>query len=259
MKKYFIRILAIALAMTLLCALLPMLAAASGDDITAAFKDEKFLARVYVLLEKTAPEPIYAEDVAEIEELWVGTRGIQKLDGLEHFTGLKILGCYDNELAALPALPAGLKELYCANNKLTALPALLPAGLTHLSVSGNQLTALPALPEGLEILWCTGNQLTALPQLPSALKRLYCEKNQLTRIDISGIPLEYIQCSYNNMVGVTDIGGFIGRLPFLFDSKAFIFYPQNNGFWSEWEWWGQLVLEFIGFGWVWMRLFKLFW
>jgi len=258
MKKRFIRALATTLTAALLCALLPLMATASAD-ITGDFTDLKFRARVYVLLEKPDTQPIYAGDVAGIEELWVGTRGIRSLAGLEHFTGLKILGCYANELTALPDLPAGLEELYCANNKLAALPARLPAGLTHLSVSGNLLTALPALPAGLQILWCGNNQLAALPKLPSALTRLYCENNRLRSLDVRGVPLEYLECTYNEMVGVTDIKGFVGKLSMLFDSDAFKFYPQNKGFWAPWEWWVQLVLEFVGFGWGWMRLLRLFW
>ena len=257
MKKTIIRILAAALTAALLCGLLPMMASAADVDITQDFTDLKFRARLYVLLEKADTEPIFDSDVAGIEELWVATRGIESLAGLEHFTGLKILGCYANELTSLPALPAGLEELYCANNKLTALPAL-PAGLTHLSVSGNRLTTLPALPAGLQVLWCSNNKLTALPKLPSTLKRLYCENNQLMGIDISGVPLEYIECTYNNMVGITDIGGFIGKLTMLFDNKAFKFYPQNVGFWAPLEWWAQLVIEFVGFGWIWMRVLRLF-
>jgi len=257
MKKTMLRTLAIVLTAALLCTLLPMMAAAAAD-ITQDFTDLKFRARVYVLLEKADTEPIYDSDVAGIEDLWVGIRGIESLAGIEHFTSLKILGCYGNELTALPALPAGLEELYCANNKLTSLPAL-PAGLTHLSVSGNQLTALPDLPEGLQILWCGNNQLTELPQLPATLTRLYCENNQLTSIDVRGIPLEYIECKYNNMVGVTDIRGFVGNITMLFDNKAFRFYPQNRGFWAPWNEWVQLILEFIFFGWVWMRLLRLFW
>ena len=214
MKKLSLRVLAAALVAALLCALLPMTAVAAVD-ITQEFTDLKFRARVYVLLGKADTEPVYGSDVADIEELWVGTRGIQSLAGLQHFTGLKVLDCYDNELTSLPALPAGL---------------------THLSVSGNLLTALP--------------------KLPSTLTRLYCDRNRLTGLDIRGVPLEYIECTYNDMVGVTDIGGFISRLTMLFDSKAFVFYPQSNGFWAPWEYWLQLILEFGLFGWAWMRLFR---
>jgi len=258
MKKRSIRALAVLLASALLCALLPMMASAA-ENIAPDFTDAKFRARIYVLLDRADTEPIQAADLAQIEELWVGTRGIQSLAGLEHFTGLRILGCYANELTALPALPAGLEELYCANNKLTALPEPLPAGLTHLSVSGNLFTSLPALPTGLKILWCSNNRLTALPKLPATLERLYCENNLLRGIDARGAPLEYLECKNNEMVGVTDIRGFAGKLPLLFDNKAFRFYPQSRGFWAPWNEWVLLALEFVGFGWAWTRLIRLFW
>jgi len=259
MKKSFIRALAAALAAVLLCGMLPMMASAADGDISLDFTDPRFRARVYALLEKADTEPIYAGDVADIEELWVGIRGIQSLAGLQHFTGLKILGCYGNELTSLPSLPAGLEEFYAANNQLTSLPSL-PAGLTHLSVHDNQLTALPALPEGLLILWCHNNRLTELPKLPSSLTRLYCHGNRLTSLDIRGLPdLEYLECTYNHMAGVSNIRGFIEDLPFMFDSKAFKYFPQDRGFWAGWNEWVLLVLEFVFFGWAWMPAFRLFW
>ncbi|MCL1808934.1 MAG: dockerin type I domain-containing protein [Clostridiales bacterium] len=231
------------LAAALLCGLLPLMAAASGIDITQDFTDLKFRARVYVLLGKADTEPIYDSDVEGIEELWVGTRGIESLAGLQHFTSLKILGCYDNELAALPALPAGLEELYCANNQLASLPAL-PAGLTHLSVSGNRLTALPALPENMESLFCFDNSLIALPPLPPGLRHLSCFNNQLAKLDISSLAsLEDVSCRRNLLTGLAlnsfaayrriDVSfnymaneAAVTGKPVAWDGDNFIFSPQ---------------------------------
>ena len=258
MKKALIRILSITLIAVLLCGLAPMTASAAGNEITGDFTDEKFLARIYVLLDRDDGEPIYDDDVADIEELWVGIRGIESLDGIEHFTNLKILGCYSNELTELPPLPAGLEELYAANNQLTELP-VLPCGLTHLSVAGNELAALPVLPNTLEVLWCGGNQLTKLPRLPASLKRLYCERNRLRSINLLGIDLEYINCTYNDMAGVTCIRGFTGMLDLIFAEKEFRFFPQNDGLWAGYDYWVMLILEGILFGWVWMRMLRWLW
>jgi len=259
MKKSLLRALSIALAAALLCGLLPMAAAAAGVDISGDFTDDNFRARIYVLLERAGTEPIYADDLADIGELWVGIRGIQSLAGIEHFTSLKILGCYGNELTSLPPLPAGLEELYAADNQLTVLP-LLPCGLTHLSVAGNKLTALPVLPNTLEVLWCGGNGLTKLPRLPSSLKRLYCEHNRLRSLNLMGIDLEYVNCTYNKMAGVTCIRGFAGMLDLIFAEKEFKFFPQDdNGLWAGYDYWVMLVLEGILFGWVWMRMIRWLW
>jgi Leucine-rich repeat (LRR) protein len=60
------------------------------------------------------------------------------LDGIEQFTNLKGLFCYNNQLTSLPDLPDILKYLNCDNN---------------------QLTSLPDLPDTLKILICSDNKL----------------------------------------------------------------------------------------------------
>ena len=66
--------------------------------------------------------------------------------------------------------------LSCTNNQLTALPEL-PASLTVLYCYYNQLTVLPKLPDRLTKLECGNNQLTALPELPTSLIELRCNGN----------------------------------------------------------------------------------
>jgi Leucine-rich repeat (LRR) protein len=66
------------------------------------------------------------------------------------------LSCTNNQLTALPELPASLTVLYCYYNQLTVLPEL-PDNLTKLSCGNNQLTALPVLPASLTELRCNGN------------------------------------------------------------------------------------------------------
>jgi Leucine-rich repeat (LRR) protein len=66
--------------------------------------------------------------------------------------------------------------LNCSNNQLTALPEL-PASLTVLYCYYNQLAVLPELPDNLTKLFCGNNQLTALPELPASLIELRCIGN----------------------------------------------------------------------------------
>jgi hypothetical protein len=66
--------------------------------------------------------------------------------------------------------------LNCSNNQLTALPEL-PASLTVLYCYYNQLAVLPELPDNLTKLFCGNNQLTALPVLPASLIELRCIGN----------------------------------------------------------------------------------
>ena len=262
------RVLAVVLAAVLLCGVAPVTVSAEGADITAAFTDPAFLAAVREEIGKPSG-PIYDADAAEVTRLNVYDRNIHSLTGLEHFTALDSLLCSDNQLTALPALPASLEYLACSDNQLTSLPTLpsslqslfcignqltslpaLPAGLMELGCQENRLTSLPALPAGLIYLSCRDNQIKALPALPSTLDTLGCAHNQLTKLNVTGVPLTWLNCSYNNMKSKADVKGFTGT----WDSENFIFDPQNvtNTVPQKLTLW-QWILKYIFFGWLWMN------
>jgi hypothetical protein len=111
--------------------------------------------------------------------------------------GLNLLLCNDNQLSALPELPASLTGLNCGNNLLASLPSL-PGGLQNLTCGGNLLAMMPNLPSSLTELHCYDNQLTALTVLPAGLTRLRCQNNKIRVIDIA--------TCYDNLT-VLDIGG----------------------------------------------------
>jgi len=289
MKKPFTRLFAILLAALLLCGAVPLSVSAEGVDITAAFTDPAFRAAVQELIGK---DVILDTDVAEIEVLNIygdfGAKGaIKNLAGLGYFTALRTLNCSLNEITSLPSLPSGLEELYCFGNELyvlpvlpvnlnvlhcyennlTALPALpsklisldcaynqlmvlpsLPPGLTNLDCHRNQLFLLPTLPDSLTNLWCGENHLAVLPALPPNLVWLCCNFNQLTSLDITGLKLDSLSCECNNMRNRSAIKGSTITI------RQFGFYPQNPiYFWSEWPPIVQWALEYILFGWLWMR------
>lgn len=89
--------------------------------------------------------------------------GLAALPGtLGALAHLERLDVGQNQLTALPALPAGLRELYVHDNQLARLPAL-PL-LSVLDANRNRLGELPAL-AGLDFAYLAGNQLTALPPI----------------------------------------------------------------------------------------------
>jgi hypothetical protein len=107
--------------------------------------------------------------VTSATSLDVSGKNITSLDGVQYFTNLTRLWCYQNELTSLPPLPATLTDLTCSQNRLTSLPAL-PAGLTDLISSYNDISVLPPLPSGLVYMDVGFGGLTALPALPATLK-----------------------------------------------------------------------------------------
>jgi len=236
------------LTAVLLCGVLPLTAGAASIDITAKFTDPNFLAEVYKATKKTAPEPIYDTDVSAVTELWMLQKGIQNLAGIEYFTSLQFLNCDANLLGAagLPALPSTLTFLTCEANQLTSLPPL-PPGLVYLWCSENQLSSLPELPSALESLDIGWNQFTSLPPLPPGLKFLFCSNNKLTDLDIAGLSLVELDVRSNSMSSQSAIKGSTGGI------ETLQFEPQNTHFWSAWPSWLQWVLQYILFGWLWMR------
>ena len=166
-------------------------------------------------------------------------------------SSLEKLSCDENRLTILPSLPANLIEFDCYDNQLSALPAL-PPKLESIDCGSNRLTTLPALPASLITLWCFNNRLSVLPALPMSLRRLICSYNQLTSLDVTGLQFDYLDCDNNRMKSTADVKGFTGT----WDNVDFIFYPQNpTPFWSTWPPFLQWILQYVLFGWLWMRWF----
>jgi Leucine-rich repeat (LRR) protein len=98
-------------------------------------------------------------------------KGISDLTGIQGFTSLQELFCYDNRLATLPPLPSTLTLLSCFNNQLTSLS--LPSGLKELYCYDNPLGGLPnTLPSGLQKLNCFNNLFPTIPTLPNSMTQL---------------------------------------------------------------------------------------
>lgn len=131
----------------------------------------------------------------------VGNMNISNLTGLEYFSNLHYLYCYNNQLTSLPQITSNsLLDFYCDNNMLTNLPAI-PSSVTELTCSNNQLTSLPSLPN-LDRLECQHNQLTSLPSLPSYLVWLHCEHNQLTSLPALPNMLYSLTCNNNQLASL---------------------------------------------------------
>jgi len=109
---------------------------------------------------------IPTSNINTIIYLNINSENISDLTGIEDFTALIDLHCYNNQLTSLDvSTNTALITLYCYNNQLTSL-----------DVSTN--TALITL-------YCNKNQLTSLDvSNNTALTRLYCYSNQLTSLDV---------------------------------------------------------------------------
>jgi hypothetical protein len=126
------------------------------------FPDENFRAVVAgTSIDKGADGYLSDEEIAAVTELFVIEKNIASLKGIEFFTALT--------------------ELYCYNNQLTSLDVSKNTALTVLSCFNNQLTALDVSKNtALEELYCYENQLTSLDvSKNTALTELACFGNQI--------------------------------------------------------------------------------
>lgn len=134
---------------------------------------------------------VLTSDISEVIYLPIFDANISDLAGIENFTSLKKLDCYNNQLTSLDlSQNLMLKELDCHNNQLTSLNVSQNTALTSIVCFDNQLTNLDVSQNtALATLGCSNNQLTSLDvSQNTALMQLYCNENQLTGIDVTNNP-----------------------------------------------------------------------
>jgi Leucine-rich repeat (LRR) protein len=106
---------------------------------------------------------------------------ISNLTGIEAFTALTQLECYDNQLTSLDvSANTALTSFNCYNNQLTSLDVSANTSLTILYCNSNQLTRLDVSANtALTVLGCSTNQLSSLNlSTNTALTGLWCWDNQ---------------------------------------------------------------------------------
>ena len=158
------------------------------------FPDDNF--RNWVLEQDYGQDCILTdEEIANVTEIDVSYQGITDLTGIEHFTALTELYCFNNQLTSLDVSKnTALTYLNCNSNQLTSLDVSQNTALTELSCSINQLTSL-------DVSGCT------------ALMTLSCVFNQLTSLDVSkNTALTRINC-YNNKIKGSAMDALIAGLP----------------------------------------------
>ena len=186
------------------------------------FPDANFRAALVSELGINEGDVITDEMVAATTSLNVVGRSITDLTGIEHFTALETLYCYDNRLTSLDVSKnTALKELWCYNNRLTSLDVSKNTALTSLVCFDNQLTSLDVSKNtALISLNCEYNGLTSLDvSKNTALIWLACVGNKLTSLDLSNQPrpnqpypwsVFRVGSQFLTMTGVTLADGRIG-------------------------------------------------
>ena len=110
------------------------------------------------------PGFLNTDDIATVTTMYCNNKNISNLKGIEKFTALVRLECFNNQLTSLDVSQnTALEELNCGSNQLTSLDVSHNTALKHLECYSNNLTALDVTPNTkLEYLDCSSNPLTSL-------------------------------------------------------------------------------------------------
>lgn len=126
---------------------------------------------------------IQVSEALQVTKLYVNDLGIVNMEGINSFTNLEELGCYNNRLSALDVSKLKkLKYLYAGDNRITNINIGVLPLLEHLFVPNNYLIT------ELDV-----SKLTAL-------KDLKISKNKISKLDVSALKeLETIEAEANNI------------------------------------------------------------
>ena len=193
------------------------------------FPDANFCSFVASSFDKDNDNYLSDTEINAAENINCAKKGISDLTGISHFTALKSLKCFNNQLTSLDVSKntaltyldcdwnqltsldvsknVALTKLSCWGNSLTKLDVSNNTALIHLDCGRNQLTTLDVSNNtALTYLDCRSNQLTALDvSNNTALTDLACRSNQLTSLDVSkNTALTYLNC-YDNQLTSLDV------------------------------------------------------
>lgn len=146
--------------------------------------DVKFKQRIIALgYDKNDDNQIQLSEAQQVTSLYLNDLEIVNLEGINSFTNLEELGCYNNKLTSLDVSKLKkLKYLYAYNNRISSLKIDGLTQLEHLYVHEN--------------FFITSLELSSFTKL----RELYFSNNRLTKLDVSGLDqLEKIEGEQNRL------------------------------------------------------------
>lgn len=137
----------------------------------------------------------------------VSNLNISDLTGIEAFTAITTLYCWNNNLTSLDvSANTALTALNCYTNQLTSIDLSSNTALYGFSCYNNQLTSLDiSANTALTDLDCNGNLLTSLDLSSNInLSYLECGNNQISNLDFStNSALSILSCFNNQLTNLT--------------------------------------------------------
>ena len=193
------------------------------------FPDDRF--RLWLLAQDYGADGFLTDaEIAEVYSIDVSSKGITSLQGIEYFTALTSLDCYENQLTELDlSKNTNLEMLRCHSNKLKGLDVTKNTALIDLHCYNNQLKALDLSKNtALTHIECDANQLTELNLSQNkALTFLSCADNQLTSLVLSNeMPLTTIYCFKNKIQG-TSMTALVNSLPQTTNGVLYVYKEET--------------------------------
>ena len=185
--------------------LLSIITSAAGDiNINqTTFPDSVFKAYVTENIDTDKNGILSISEINQTKRIDVCDKNITSLKGIEYFSELETLLCWDNNIESIDiSRNLKLKFLLCDNNKITSLDISNNTSLEWLLCAKNKLTSLDISKNSLLTdLHCYSNQLTSLDVTHNPqLVLLWCYRNQISNLDLSNNTLiGRLDCSYNNL------------------------------------------------------------
>ena len=172
-----------------------------------AFPDGNFR-NVVSSYDSNADGTLSIAEIQAVTEITCDAQGIADLRGIEFFSALTQLYCYENQLTSLDVShnPA-LTTLSCYDNALTALDVSQNPALETLACSNNQITGIDVSHnQNLKELSCNNNSLLESVNVSnnSSLISLYCNScPSLTNLNVqSCTSLELLSANGSGLTGL---------------------------------------------------------
>ncbi len=176
------------------------------------FPDETFRTYVAENFDTDGNGVLSAEEIAVVKSIYVSSKGITTLGGIEYFTNLTTLYCNNNSITSLDLSGfTSLQSLICNNNSLTSLDLSDCTALTTLYCGSNRLTHLDV----------TAN---------TALTTLNCG-SQTPSVAIDQVTMSYTLPTGFDSTNVTSItgGAFNGNVLTVDESADTVTYSYTVG------------------------------
>ena len=199
------------------------------------------------------PDSVLTSSIVNVSSLSLNSKNISDLTGIQDFSSLKHLECWDNQLKVLDLRGnTVLEELFCSTNRLTSLDLSNNVALNVLRCDGNRLSNLDISKNtSLSTIVCGNNPLTSLNVTNNKdlvllsiyfstvssidlsnnnkLNLFHCGFNRFTQLDLSNnLELHELACD-NNQISNLDLSKNTKLTTIICNSNNLVSLNLRNG------------------------------